>query len=211
MSAGLIAAILAAVFLVACGGGGSASVPADLAVIGNSITHHDPSPAIGWGGNWGMAVASADKDFAHIVSQATGLPLTASNFAGLERTPDDASLIDQAVAGVSAGTVVVVELGDNVPGGALPAFTVAYGKLLDRLSGAHAVVCVSTWWGSPEVDAVMSDACRKRGFRWADIGDLKHSPANTDAPGRYVNAAVDDHPHEWGMSQIAVRILGALS
>lgn len=33
--------------------------------VGNSITKHGPSEALGWTGNWGMAASSEDKDFVH--------------------------------------------------------------------------------------------------------------------------------------------------
>lgn len=32
----------------------------------NSIVWHNPAPALGWYGNWGMAATSIDKDFVHV-------------------------------------------------------------------------------------------------------------------------------------------------
>ncbi len=37
----------------------------DIIFVGNSITKHGPSEALGWTGNWGMAATSEDKDFVH--------------------------------------------------------------------------------------------------------------------------------------------------
>ena len=38
--------------------------------LGNSITRHGPSQAVGWSGDWGMAASAREKDFVHLVTSS---------------------------------------------------------------------------------------------------------------------------------------------
>jgi hypothetical protein len=43
--------------------------PIRVLVLGNSITQHGPSDAVGWTGDWGMAATSIEKDFVHVLQK----------------------------------------------------------------------------------------------------------------------------------------------
>ena len=59
--------------------------------LGNSITQHGPSKAIGWAGDWGMAASAQEKDFVHLVTKSlsktvgTAPEIMIRNIAGFER------------------------------------------------------------------------------------------------------------------------------
>lgn len=205
--------------LAACGGGGDSGpdapaatpAPTGLVVIGNSITRHPPLASIGWAGDWGMAATTQAQDFAHVAGAALGLPVQANNFADLERTPASAApRIPEYAARVSSTSIVVVELADNVPPGGLEAFRPAYGQLLDAVKHARTLVCVSTWWRNAEKDAAIEAECRGRGGRFVFIGDVKTLPENPDrASTRYWDAGVNDHPQDWSMAEIGLRVAAA--
>ena len=65
-----------------------------LAILGNSITYHEPNPSLGWYGQYGMAASSAENDYVHVLlsklSEA-GRPADCliANLAEWERTMDD--------------------------------------------------------------------------------------------------------------------------
>jgi hypothetical protein len=76
------------------------------------------------------------------------------------------------------------------------------------MASGHSLVCVSTWWQNPEIDALIQAACAAHGGRYAYIGDLRTDPANTDLQTvQYSNWQVNDHPRQWGHQHIAERVL----
>jgi hypothetical protein len=195
----LTVAALTVAALTACGGGGS-SYPeqpkyTDLVVLGNSITRHPPLASIGWSGDWGMAASAQDKDFAHRVGAALGVPVSASNVSRVTEVDPTAEL-PQVTLG--ARTAVVVELGDN----GLPA---KYGELLASLKGASKLVCTSTYWQKNDRDQVMKPLCEAAGGTWVYIGNIYRG-----AQGSWTNYDVANHPGDVEMALIAERIVQAL-
>jgi hypothetical protein len=197
----LIAA--AAVVLTACGGGGAdspESPPAtsrtNLLFLGNSLTYYPTSATYNgdisqWGqGGWGMAASAPEKDFVHIVATAQKLPFIAMNLADNER--DGAAPLPAFTVG--AGTVVVLQLGDN-------GLAAKYSELVGRAKAGAKVVCLSSWGSWPDRDAAMKSQCQASGGTWVDISDLRQSSINVGAYG---------HPNDTGMAQIAARINAAL-
>lgn len=68
--------------------------------VGNSITKHGPSEALGWSGNWGMAASAEDKDFVHQLASMienrygkVAFQVAGGNAGGgsFEKIPDEAT------------------------------------------------------------------------------------------------------------------------
>lgn len=208
------AAVLVSFAVSACGGGGgdedsSIDQPAavnKLVIIGNSITRHAPKPEYGWAGDWGMAASSRETDFAHTAARLLNLPVSAHHFADLEQFPTATTpRIPEMAAHVTPTSLVVVELGDNVPFARLAEFRPAYAKLLDSVRHGKQLVCTSTWWRYEANDAVIRQECEARGGRYVYIGDIKHEPGNRDLleGPQFEHPGVQDHPHDWSMARIA--------
>lgn len=230
-----LATLLLSSLLAACGGGGSETPSggaqpieyieaSKLVVIGNSlaVVPADP-PGSEWNHTSGAAASSAEKDYAHLVAKGLSLPLTVSNFADLERNPNDAinhidltTPVEQQIAkhaaSVTTDSIVVVQLGDNALPQTMPQFGPAYGALLDAVAARRALVCVSTWWRDDSKDAVIRGACEAHGGRFVFIGDIQFDPANRDRleGPQFSNASLQAHPHDWSMARIAERMLAAL-
>lgn len=68
---------------------------------------------------------------------------------------------------------------------------------------------MSTYWPNQEIDTNMMLSCLNHGGRFVYIGDIYTNPNNPDyiGPPVYSNPAVNMHPHDWSMQQIADRIL----
>jgi alpha-galactosidase len=198
--------------LLFIGCGDSPQTGPALLVIGNSITYTAPDPSIDWSGNWGMAASAAPNDFAHITAAGVSLPLTISEFKDLEETPAvGVSEIPQQVAPVHPGTVLVVELGDNVSSTSYPGFLTAYPQFLSSIGPRQQLICVSTFWNNPTTDAVIQAACASNGGAYIYIGDIYGNPANPDFQTvTFSDPAVQVHPHDWSHAQIAQRVLAAI-
>jgi hypothetical protein len=232
-----LAVVICFAALVGCGGGGSAEPEAPailespesiasrtstirpvaaeapkftaLVFIGNSLTRHPPNPAIGWTGDWGMAVSAKEKDYAHLTAGALGMTLETFNISGLEWDQTTyLPFIPEVTSTITSMKAVVVELGDNVTPGTEAAFIAAYGKLLDAAKPASALVCLSSWQARPVLDAKIKAACEVHGGAYVYIGDVY--PTRKDVIGSYSNAGVDGHPHDWSMAVIADRATKAL-
>ena len=183
------------------------------AFIGNSISYSFPTALMGWDHASGMAASSADTDYAHVTAASLNIGAPAiTNFAALEREPAaNEANIAQVTAGIDATTAVTIELGDNATLAGLTEFTHAYNALLDAVSHARSLVCVSTWWEESSKDAMIKSACASHGGTYVYIGDIRGDPANRDQLDgpQYTDASVDDHPHDWSMARIAARIAAA--
>jgi alpha-galactosidase len=55
-----------------------------IVFLGNSITLHGPSEAIGWTGNWGMAASSEEKDYVHLMVKALSNSVPGANTADVQ-------------------------------------------------------------------------------------------------------------------------------
>jgi hypothetical protein len=184
----------------------------EIAFIGNSITKHSPSDELGWLNDNGMAASSWDKDYCHILMSLLKIPKVNSyvgNFAELERTDIEGSLIEtqlEALLTVNKPKILVVQLGDNITN---IDQLMSFKKNLEFIGSiskknCEKVLMISTWWESKPKDEVIQTVCEKHIAEFIYIGHLFNAPTNLDRLSKqYIHAGVDNHPRDWGMSQIA--------
>ena len=189
-----------------------------LFVIGNSLTNHGPSSAIGWQGEWGMAASGASKDYVAQLLKllnsgaASGASWAAHKESGgeLERHPARFQVSDEMRSLARQSAMVVVELGDNVDMDKtpLPMFAVAYSQSLDALKPqAGVLACVSTWWPNVEKDKLIKERCEQAGGVFVDISDIARSPKHIARNERTIaHEGVGAHPGDAGMKAIANKI-----
>jgi len=192
--------------------------------LGNSITLHGPSAAVGWSGNWGMAASEREKDYAHVLINALakmlGRPpaVLIDNLADFERhyeTYDASSRLKKHLA--FKADLVIVAIGENVPALASEQSRVAFKNSLARLlkmlktSGNPTIVVRSCFWANKIKDDILKQACPEVGGIFVDIGELGRDESNFARSERsYAHAGVAAHPGDKGMKAIADAILGAL-
>ena len=188
-----------------------------VVALGNSITRHGRAPAIKWTGDWGMAASSAQNDYVGGLEKRltdAGKPVSSVqrfNIAVMERSPKGFKLDAPTTAAARASNLLVIELGDNASARSLDDFTASYRALLAQVKPEKGVLmCLSTWWNSAAVDAVIKPACTQAGGVFVEIGDIQSKPGTHPKKG----AEMDDqgvlrHPGDAGMAEIAARLFAA--
>jgi hypothetical protein len=184
--------------------------------IGNSITHHNPAPEIGWVNNCGMAAENLNLDYVHLLGKYLNIESTEIlilNCAEFERIP---ILLSESINNIkkilneNEVSSVVIQLGDNITNeDQLTTFAKNMNFLLKEIKlTTNNISMISTWWHSSVKDSVILKLCQAYESRYIDISDLYDSPMNIDRIKKdYVNSGVDNHPKSWGMEQIANRVL----
>lgn len=193
-----------------------------LFVIGNSITQHGPSSAIGWQGEWGMAASGADKDFVaqllkllnHDTTSGASWAAHKESGGELERHPATFQVTDEMTRLARQSAMVVVEVGDNVDTDKtpLPMFAHAYSQSLDALKPqAGVLACLSTWWPSAEKDKLIKERCEQAGGVFVDISSIARSPKSIARNERTIaHDGVGAHPGDAGMKAIANKIFAVV-
>ena len=187
----------------------------EVAVIGNSITHHSPAPSIDWAGYWGMAATAPEKDFFHILEKrlSTWLadrqaePPRFSICKGCVTEKDFSSWQTDPVKGAD---ILIIELGDNFrrcenfePE---KNFISLYTNMLRDFQGANPkqrIFCVGSW-GDNSVSAWIQTACERTGAHFVSVADLMADPTNrAKSEGHFTHGGVNWHPGDKGMAAIA--------
>lgn len=198
----------------------------EIAFIGNSLTYHLDSAEQGWYESHGMAAKYESTDYVHVTLRKIG---TASrnayirNFYPFESDDSVTKRHIDSLAPVLAKhpKIVVVQLGDNVELNKkqkiqsvfnLYNFWSAYGDLMSAIKNGDAqIYCVSTWWQSDWKDRVIKRRCESAGGTYVYIGDIYTDPKNTDRNTvDYPSPMVDSHPKDYGMKEIADRLVAAI-
>jgi hypothetical protein len=186
-----------------------------IAFIGNSITLHGPAPEIGWTKNNGMAASVFQDDYCNTLLNLLHIEsgnAFIENFAEAERTDIQNNETTKIITDLlikNKPKILIIQLGDNVSDAEQ---LINFKNNLFLLASvaktnSERVFILSTWWESVEKDQVIKAIAESTQSEYIYIGDLFNSDKNTDRKEkRFKHAGVDNHPREWGMSQIAHRI-----
>jgi len=183
-------------------------------IIGNSITRHGPSEAIGWPNSCGMAATSEDKDFAHVLFKKIGdaQPEVKPELQ-LANVAKEAAMKGHEHLLPCTADLIVIELGDNYRGKANEAeLQKPYEKMIADLRKGHScrVICTSAW-GNPALNPWIKKAADNQGAQYVDISHLFKDVKNRAvSEGHFKHDGVNWHPGNRGMSQIAETIWNAL-
>jgi hypothetical protein len=176
-------------------------------IIGNSITRHGASPAIGWPYNCGMAATSEDKDFAHVLyKKIVAAQPELKPELQLAYVADESRMRGFEHLVPCTADLVIVELGDNFRGKAnLEELQKPYEAMLAGLQKGHwpRVYCLSAW-GNPALTPWIKAAAANQNATFIEIGHLFNNPANrAGSEGHFKHGGVNWHPGNRGMHAIA--------
>lgn len=186
-----------------------------LAILGNSITYHEPNPSLGWYGQYGMAASSAENDYVHVLlsklSEA-GRPADCliANLAEWERTMNDEWLKRHHPTLLAFDPdVLVMRLGENADHRAKEKeFEEAYQRLIGHFPRAK-VILTDLFWEYAPFDDFLASLAKEMGYPLVILHDLGDDP-KMKAGSRFANPGVGLHPGDLGMLTIAERIFNAL-
>jgi hypothetical protein len=192
--------------------------------LGNSITRHPPSEAIGWNGDWGMAASAPDKDYVHLVAATlagrSGKPpeVLALNIAEFERNASAYNIESKLKDALAFDAdLVILAIGENVPQfesrQSGEEFESAVLKLLSRLqSGRDRIVLVrGCFRPNQSTDDCLLKASRAVGVPFIEIGRLGGDADNAARSERPIkHEGVAGHPGDRGMRAIADAIIHVL-
>lgn len=195
--------------------------------LGNSITLHSPSEAIGWTGNWGMAASAEEKDYVHLVVQALTEPAASGitapkfmvqNIADFERQYATYPVEETLREFIDfKPDLLILAIGENVQEltseESKNQFHDCVVKLLKAFqkNGNPTIVVRSGFWPSSNKDACLKRAANNVGAIFVDISPLAKDEANYARSERQIaHAGVAGHPGDRGMKAIADAIVDAI-
>jgi hypothetical protein len=192
--------------------------------LGNSITLHDPAPAIGWTGNWGMAASSEEKDYVHLLTseltKAAGAKpeIKVRNIADFERAFDGFDIETKFKGELDfQADLVIVAIGENVPelvdSELQEKYSIAFGRLLTslRAHGQPNIFVRSCFWPNTVKDDIMRKSAEGETIAFVDIAKLGLDETNAAKAERQIeHAGVAGHPGDKGMRAIADALFAAI-
>lgn len=189
-----------------------------IVFVGNGLTLHEPHPEIGWVGAHGMAASSLAKDYVHMTLSKLGIEdrdVFIQNFHSFET---DRSVADKHIWSLKSvfdqkPSALIIQLGDSVTTQEQLNNFAHNMKLLVGEAVMHVgkVYCLSSWWHSEAKDYVIQTISHMYGATYVFIGDLYNHPDNSDRKeSLHWHLGIQAHPQDWGMEQIAARLVSAI-
>lgn len=183
--------------------------------VGNSITCHGPSEALGWPHHWGMSASKKENDYVHkcmahiqkTYPDATFCICHAGQWELNYRNAE--TVMDQFEAAREFGAdVIFMRTVENCAKKELVTeeFMEKYGAFVDFLNstGKAQIVISTSFWKHPADDAIRAFAAQ-RGYPLCELSDLGEL-AEMKAYGLFEHRGVAAHPGDLGMANIAQRL-----
>ena len=183
-----------------------------MLIIGNSIMVHAPKAEIGWPYNHGMAASAPANDFVHLLTgrlQQRYSAITTTLVGGVPFENAywtfDLSQYDAQFA--EKPDLIVVRIAENIRDDQATLRNLAfhYRRLLDYVAShaapTHTIICTTSFWDQPQVDAVIRNAAAERGYPLACLCNLVNKPQYRAS--QFPDLGVAAHPNDAGMAEIA--------
>ncbi|MBO0948547.1 SGNH/GDSL hydrolase family protein [Fibrella forsythiae] len=184
----------------------------NVVIMGNSIMLLGPDAAVGWPYNHGMAASAPDKDFVHLLTyqlqqRLPSVKVTLSGGYLFESSYWKITLNEYDHSFSEKPDLTVVRIAENVDDNQVSTrnFEVYYRQLLtyiaDHSATTHKIVCTTSFWDQPHVDAVIRKVAAEKGYPLACLCDLVNKPEYRAS--QFSDPGVAAHPNDKGMAEIA--------
>lgn len=188
--------------------------------VGNSITYHAPKQEIGWEGSWGMAASCSSNDYVHQAVTLLKERYGEVAYAIVQLAQWELQFYEERtewkdsyeLAHMFQADVVVIRMGENIPTSVLHSKdtkTHIENMIAFFSNKSKAVVVTDSFWKRPKLDNLLKEICEEKGYIYCKISDLE-ADKKTMALGLFSHEGVSIHPSDYGMQQIAKRIVAAL-
>lgn len=190
-----------------------------IMIVGNSVTRHEPAPAIGWNFDHGMAASCKENDYVHrLISMiqekrhdASFAIIQAAQWEFKYRTADKDSLFLDAKS--FHPDMIITLLSANIPATEFSkeAFIYEMGALHDYLSDGNSAKIIQgdSFFNNPVKCEAIREYCKLRGADFVRISDLSANEENL-AIGKFEHDGIAHHPGDLGMQKIAERFFEAV-
>ncbi|WP_214072280.1 SGNH/GDSL hydrolase family protein [Mucilaginibacter sp. dw_454] len=178
----------------------------NVVILGNSITYSGPYAPLGWYGDWGMAASAQDSDYVHVLKRSLQLrnpdvQVQVKNIQEFElgfATYDfDAQL--KSLKDTNPD-LVILRIGENLQAGIdLNVFEQRYKDLINYFKAGNPNVIVV---GVSTVFVGMADPIMAKYPPYVSLAAI-HNDSRNFALGLFENYAVQTHPGNTGMKNIA--------
>lgn len=203
--------------------------PVKVICIGNSLTFHGRYDKIGWKSAHGMAASKPEFDYCHMLEKMLReinpeSSLTSRNAGRWEldfyhNSPE--AVLEDACEGKD---IVVIRLGENVPGAAVPDFEEKLGEFISYCQkGAKRVVISGMFWTDDAKEQAIRNCAKKYGITYIPINWIWELHQDTCLPKEGDTLYDTDgnpyqiegriyitHPNDAGMEKIATSIFNSL-
>ncbi|PZR27769.1 MAG: hypothetical protein DI535_09290 [Citrobacter freundii] len=191
----------------------------NVLILGNSIVAHDPSPAIGWNANWGMAASVPDSDFVSVLTRAIHqerkrTKVKRQNISVFENYYTTYDLTQLKPFRDMKPDMLIIKISENVKDSTALSnnFAGYYKKLIDYLDPENKAIkiLVDGFWTNHHVNTIVKDLAKERGYDFVSISGLSADKTNM-AIGQFAHEGVASHPSDKGMRLIAESIWQTIS
>ncbi|MCK5888556.1 MAG: SGNH/GDSL hydrolase family protein [Methylococcales bacterium] len=181
----------------------------EILVIGNSITRHPVSAALGWENAWGMAASRQENDWIHLVAKYIAQDQI--------KVPELYALHARIAEGiVGKRRLILIQAGDNMIDVTFGHFEKLYREWLDFIAEntSAPVFILSTWmYPSDQKSAhrILKRLAKEYGHAFIDISEISHDVYNLAesevvCQGSNADLPVCWHPGDAGMKRIAFEV-----
>ena len=195
-----------------------------IVFLGNSITRKRVIPEIGWLSNYGMAASCKERDYCHVIESTLKMknPNLRIDIGDMVPWEHDFSIDkDSLLGGVidDSVDVVIIRLGENVPGDSVGKLDVAMRGLIDYIEKKTdaKIIMTGCFWTSWAKDAKMRMVAAERDIPFVTLDYLDIDANKALNGGDAVDTAgvryhfdgkfVGTHPNDNGMRGIADALL----
>lgn len=190
-----------------------------ITFVGNSITRHEPAPAIGWHHDHGMAASARERDYVHLIISSVQKKYPDAEFCIVQAAIWETNYTDCRLDDYFLGAAdfrpdfIICTISANIRQEAFrhEDFIREIGILHEYLSdGAHPkIIETSSFFNNEAKTAAIREYLDGVGGDFVYISDLPSDKSNL-AIGEYEHEGIQYHPGDLGMKRIAERILEKL-